>query len=218
MSGEFCRKFPKRVIDWEKGTGTRYALRFSCPFVQKRLFNYFSRELFNDMGRIFTPFEDMKDTITETGLNVKNLMRRYEKHIAKNRSWMFKDAPRRKDMRIMEAVFHFNLYEYLVSFFESYGSKIWPEFPTGNGKVDILIDHGKKLYALEIKTYRDEPAYKKALAQAAKYGKSLGLDEIYLIELVEFMPDEYREKYEAEYKDENTAVSVFPVFVATGDV
>ncbi|MCP4344154.1 MAG: AAA family ATPase, partial [Desulfobacterales bacterium] len=50
------------VIDLEKSGG--FFTKFSCPFVQKRLFNYFSHELFSYMGSIFEPFEDTKDTIT----------------------------------------------------------------------------------------------------------------------------------------------------------
>ncbi|MDM8539365.1 hypothetical protein QUF70_21635, partial [Desulfobacterales bacterium HSG17] len=155
------------VIDVEANND--FLIKFPSPFVQKRLFNYFSHELFHFMGILFEPFEDMDHIVTETHLNIKNLMRRYEKHLQKNRDWMLKDAPRRSDLKIYEAVFHFNLYEYLMRFFESYQTKVWPEFPTGNGKVDIFIEHGGNTYALEIKSYRDKPAYEQALTQAAKY-------------------------------------------------
>jgi hypothetical protein len=205
------------VIDKEE-TGVERFVKFPCPFVQKRLFNYFSHELFSYMGQIFEPFVDMSDTITEAELNIKNLIRRYEKHLQKNRHWMLKDAPRRSDLKIYEAVFHFNLYEYLVRFFGSYKtSRVWPEFPTGNGKVDILIQHGGLLYPLEVKSYKDEPAYQDALRQAARYGKSLGGDRIYLIVFVEYIPDEYRLKYEVDYQNEDTGVTVSPVFAATGE-
>jgi hypothetical protein len=131
---------------------------------------------------------------------------------------MLKEAPRRSDLRIYEAVFHFNLYEYLVRFFGSYRTtKVWPEFPTGNGKVDILIRHGGKLHALEIKSYKDEPAFHQAVQQAARYANSLGQTRIHLIVFVESIPDDIREKYEADCPDEETGVTVSPVFVATGE-
>ena len=204
------------VIDTEEIGNTIY-VRFSNPFTQKRLFNYFSNELFREMGRIFTPFEDMGDTITETGLNIKNLMRRYEKHIGANRSWMFREAPRRSDLRIMEAVFHFNLYEYLRGFLDRKKARVWPEFPTGNGKIDIFIQYAGKTHGLEVKSYTDESDFRDAIRQAAKYGKSLGLSEIYLIEFVQSVPDEYREKFETPVTDDETGLTVFPVFVATGE-
>jgi len=204
------------VIGREKA-GRKFFVRFPCPFVQKRLFNHFSHQLFPNMGRLYEPFEDVDEIVTESALNVRKLMRRYEKHLRKNRDWMLKDAPRRSDLRIYEAVFHFNLYEYLVRFFGSYDTRIWPEFPTGNGKVDILVMHGGTLYALELKSYRDKPAYQKALREAAKYGKELETKTVHLIVFVEYVSDEHRREYETDYQDEKTGVTVEPVFVATGN-
>jgi len=204
------------VIDREEHE-KKFFIRFPCSFVQKRLFNYFSYHLFPHIGTIYEPFEDVEDIITETTLDVKKLMRRYEKYLQKNREWLLKDAPRRSDLKIYEAVFHFNLYEYLVRFFGSYKTKVWPEFPTGNGKVDILIAHGDLLYALEIKSYKDKPAYHQALEQAAVYAEQLKSDRIYLIVFVEYINDEYRSRYENDYQDKKSCVTVVPVFVATGN-
>ncbi|QTA79454.1 AAA ATPase-like domain-containing protein [Desulfonema limicola] len=203
------------VIDPEKQDKTY--IRFSCPFVQKRLFNYFSYELFRYMGKILEPFEDTSDTITETGLNITNLLRRYERHLKKNREWMFQDAPRRKDLRIYEAVFHFNLYEFINSFLANKKAKVWPEFPTGNGKIDLMIQYAGKLYGLELKSYTDDSDFRISLQQAARYGKTLKLDLIWLVEFVEYIPEGYREKYEQEYNDKDSGVVVKPVFVATGE-
>ncbi len=84
------------VIDSEKA-GREIYVRFSSPFVQKRLFNYFAYELFGYMGKLIEPFEDLDDTFAEDGLNIRNLMRRFEIHLKKNREWLLKDAPKRKD-------------------------------------------------------------------------------------------------------------------------
>jgi len=192
-------------------------VRFSCPFVQKRLFDYFSDELFGYMGKIHEPFEDMSNTITEKTLNIRNLMRRFEIHLKKNREWLLDEAPRRKDMRIFEAVFHFNLYRYLCEFLESKHAKVWPEFPTGNGKIDILIKYAECTYALELKTYTDEGRYRESLKQAAAYGKQLGLLEVSLIFFVEYIDDANREKYEAVFADKENNVLVKSVFVTVGD-
>jgi hypothetical protein len=203
------------IVEREKQNGQNY-LRFSCPFVQKRLFGYFSRELFPHLGTLFEPFEDVRHILTDTDLDVKALIRRYEQHLQKNRGWMLANAPRRSDGRIYEAVFHFNLYEFLIRFFDSYPTKIWPEFPTGNGKVDILIDHGGTLHALEIKSYKDQPAFRQALTQAAGYGASLKMDRIHLVVFVDGITDAHRETYEVDVTDQAAQVTVSPVFVDTG--
>ncbi|OQX05786.1 MAG: hypothetical protein BWK80_51715, partial [Desulfobacteraceae bacterium IS3] len=94
--------------------------------------------------------------------------------------------------------------------------KVYPEFPTGNGKIDIIIRYKEKVYGIELKTYTDESGYKDALIQAAGYGKQLGLSEIYLVFFVEYIDDENRLRYEADYQDKITGVKVMPIFAETG--
>ncbi len=204
------------VIDTEETDDDLY-VRFSSPFVQKRLFNYFSRELFPDMGRLIELFDDLSDIFTPGGLHIGSLIRRYEKYLRKNREWLLKDAPRRKDLRVTEAVYHFNLYEFLKGFFAGKKARVWPEFPTGNGEIDLIIEYGGTRYGLELKSFTDESNYRESLKQAARYGKSLKLSVIWLIVFVEDIPDEYREKYEKDYMDKKTRVTVKPVFAATGE-
>ncbi|MCP4351009.1 MAG: hypothetical protein GY795_36545 [Desulfobacterales bacterium] len=205
------------VIDRETENETDYYVRFACPFVQKRLFNYFARSLFGYMGKLHEPFEDMDDTVTGDGLNIVNLMRRFQTYLKKNREWLLEDAPKRKDLRVFEAVYHFNLYRYLCDFLETRRAKVWPEFPTGNGAVDIIIKYADRIYALELKSYTDGAGYREALDQAARYGKQLELSEISLVFFVEYIDDANREKYEKEYIDRQTRVRVIPIFVETGN-
>ncbi|MFQ5616458.1 MAG: hypothetical protein ACE5GO_08370, partial [Anaerolineales bacterium] len=205
------------VIDLERTTKTTRHVKFACPFVQKRLFNYFSDELFLGMSRVYAPFESLEDTITEDSLDVANLLRRYERYLKMNHSWLLKDAPRRADLRIHEAVYHFNLYMYLKSFLQGYDGQVFPEFPTGNGKIDLIIRYSGRVYGLELKSYTSHRKYRAALPKAARYGRQLGLDEITLAFFVEVIDETNREKYEAIYHDDETGVTVRPVFVATGD-
>lgn len=203
------------VIDREKG-GTDLHVKFASPFVQKRLFNYFSVDLFSSMGQLHEPFENLDNAITDTDLNIKNLAKLYETYLKKNSSWLLEDVPRRKDLRVYEAVFHFNLYSYLDKFLRSWGARVVPEFPTGNGKIDLIITHAGKTYGVELKTYSTERNYKEALTQAAKYGKQLELAEISLVFFVEYADEKSREKYEKEYRDKETKVTVKPIFIETG--
>ncbi len=203
------------VIDQEVIHETERYLKFPCPFVQKRLFNYFARELFRDIGRLYDPFESLADVFTSAGLDIKALLRRYQVYLQQNRSWLLKDAPRRHDLRIYEAVYHFNLYMYLKQFLNSYDGQVHPEFPTGNGQIDLIMRYEGKLYGLEVKSFSNERDYQKALLQAAGYGQQLGLAEITLAFFVERVDEANRAKYEVVYHDATTGVTVLPVFVDT---
>ena len=204
------------VIDIEEGAERLYA-RFPCPFIQKRLFNYFAGELFDRPAQLYDPFADLSAVITEEGLNVAGLLRLYEEYLGRHRERLLADVPRRRtDFRPYEAVYHFNLYVYLDKFLEQYGGRVWPEFPTGNGKVDLLIKYAGRRYAVEVKSFASVYEYRRALRQAARYGAELGLEEITLALFVEAVDEENRARYEVEYVDEGNGVRVRPVFVETG--
>jgi len=192
-------------------------VKFPCPYIQKQLFSYFARELYHEeMVGLYDPFEDLSDTITDESLNIPQLLHRYEQHLQANRDQVLKNAPRREDLRVYEAVFHFHFYLYLVSFLRSYEAQVQPEFPTGNGSIDLLIRHAEQLFGLELKSFADIRQYHKALIQAAKYGKQLGVLEIWLVLFIETVDEKNRQRFEADYTDNETGVIVHPVFVQTG--
>ena len=85
-------------------------VKFACPYIQKQLFNHFARELYPKMDRLYSPFEDLSDTITEQNINIPRLLQRYEQYLQANREIVLRDAPRRKnDLRVFEAVFQFRI-------------------------------------------------------------------------------------------------------------
>ena len=195
----------------------KFVIRFSNPFVQKRLFNYFSNELFKDMGQLVEPMDDLSDAFAEDGLDISSIIQRYQDYLVRNRHWLFKDAPRRKDLRLYEAVFHFNIYMFLFNLVERHGGRVFPEFPTGNGKIDIIVKYKGKTYGIELKSFSASSAYSSSLKQSAHYGRQLGLHEIHLVLFIEAVDKENRKKYEAPYTDEMTGVTVSPMFVQTGE-
>ena len=200
----------------EHSPGEKY-VQFPSPYIQKRLFGYFARELYAEPSRLYGPFEDISDTVTETTLNLRRLLQRYEQYLQTNREMVLKDAPRRKDdLRVFEAVFHFHLYQYLNSFLYSYDARVQAEFPTGNGQIDLLIRHAGQLFGLELKSFTDQRAYRKGLEQAAKYARQLDMAEIWLAMFVEAVDDTNRARFEADYSDAESGVCVHPVFVQTG--
>lgn len=203
------------VIDQELVNETKRYIKFPCPFVQKQLFNFFAVQIFGQEGQLYPPFTDLSQTITETSLNIANLLTLHETYIQKNKGWLYQNAPRRADLRLYEAVYHFNLYAYLQRFMMRYGGNIWPEFPTGNGKVDLLLRYADQLFALEVKSFVDDYEYKKGLTQAARYAHQLHLPTITLILFVEAVDEANRRKYETPYPDPQTRVVVEPRFVVT---
>jgi hypothetical protein len=205
------------VIDFETEKAGKSYAKFPSPFVQKRLFNYFAYEIFDYMGSLYDPFDEMEDAVTDNDINIRNIIKRYRIHLKKNKKWIFEKAPRRSDMRVYEAVFHFNLYMYLSGFMRSFDGEVYPEFPTGNGIIDLIVKYADKTYGIEVKTYTNRAKYKKSLSQASLYGKQLKLKEISLIFFVESITDEIRKKYETDYYDADTGVKVLPIFVETGE-
>jgi len=205
------------VISVEEVSISENEVKFPCPYVQKRLFNYFARELYHEMDRLSDPFEDLSETITENSLNIPKLLQRYEQYLQENQELVLKNAPRRRDdLRVYEAVFHFHIYLYLTSFLRIYDAQVQPEFPTGNGQIDLLIRHAGQLFGLELKSFANQRAYRKALIQAAEYGQQLGVTSIWLVLFIESVDEKNRERFEVDYTDDVTGVTVFPQFVQTG--
>ena len=205
------------IADKEVVDQTHYYIKFSSPFVQKRLFNYFSYEMFRQMGTLVEPFTNLDEVITDRDLNIKNLLGLYQEYLVKNKDWLFKETPRRSDLKIFEAVYHFNLFSYMNEFLRDKGGFVIPEFPTGNGKIDLLIKYKGKLYGIELKSYKDQPGFKIALKQAALYGKQLQLTEVFLSVFVPYIDEKSRAKYEVDYLDEDLGVNVKPIFIVTGN-
>jgi AAA-like domain len=205
------------IITNEIGEDNRYYIRFSSPFVQKRLFNYFSYDIFKELGQLVPPFSDLDHIMNPQGLEIRELMKLYQSYLQENSSWLFKEVPRRSDMRIYEAVFHFNLYAYLDRLLPTKNSHVLPEFPTGNGKIDLLIRFNDNRYGIELKSFTHRAAFKDALQQAASYGKKLGLKEIYLVVFVETINESSRKQYEVDCIDPATQVTVKPFFIITGN-
>ena len=203
------------VIDEEVVDKRKFYVKFPSPFVQKRLFNHFARDIFHDTGALFPPFTKLTQILTPTGLKVKEMLRLYEQYVQKNHAWLFQDAPRRTDLRLYEAVYHFNLFMWLERFLQRPGGRVYPEFPTGNGQIDLLIRYQRQVYGVELKSFTSDFDYHAALQQAARYARQLQLVTITVVFFVEAVDDETRAQYEAPYQDAASGVTVEPVLVTT---
>ncbi|HLP57347.1 MAG TPA: ATP-binding protein [Candidatus Deferrimicrobium sp.] len=207
------------VIEPQTAAGDDSYVKFASPFVQKRLFNYFSGEIFKEMGQLVVDaFMDVKEVIFPDHMDIPAMLNLYQSYLDKNKVWLFKDAPRRSDLRIYEAVFHFNLYAYLDELLRGKKVRVFPEFPTGNGKIDLLLQYNEMIYGIELKSFVDQTAYKMALVQAAQYADRLGLREIYLVSFIESIDDANKKKYETPFQYPGSDVTVYPIFIQTGEL
>ena len=195
------------------GIKTQYT-KFSNPFVQKRLFDRFCYEYFDYIGRLYDPLLELDDIFLETELNVYGLLKLYEIYLKNNKHWLDKNLPIRSDGRFYETFYHFNLFRWLFDMMYHSDGYVVPEFPTGNGKIDLIVKYAGKNYALELKSFGKFSEIKKHIVKAALYGQQLKLTEVYLIYFYDFvLPKERLEKYETHVLDVTTGVLVKPVFL-----
>jgi hypothetical protein len=174
--------------------------RFTSSFVQQCLYEALSDELFGDSTLIpaLDPLDDLADVfegpvlsgVEGACLDLPALLRRYTDYLGRLKAkginpW--KEQPRRKtDFHLTEAVGHFHLFTWLQA---AIGRRcvVSPEFPTGNGKVDIHLRCGEKRGLLEVKSFVDAYQAKLDRIQAARYAKNLGFETV---TLATFLPVE----------------------------
>ena len=93
--------------------------------------------------------------------------------------------------------------------------RVYPEFPTGNGQIDLLIRYQGQVYGLELKSFTSDFDYRAALGQAARYARRLEIATITVVFFVEAVDDANRARYEVPYQDADSGVTVEPVLVTT---
>ncbi len=204
------------IISYEKSGGLLY-VRFPGQFIQEKLFDHFSGELVQHGSQLLAdPFTDLAPIVNKEEINIRRLLEQYQEYYTHNREHLTQYAQRRVDLAVMEVVYHFQLYSWLDSFLRNFGTVVLPEFPTGNGKIDLLLRHGSRLYGLELKSFAQLYLLEQNIMQASAYGSSLGLAEITLVIFTDRpVPDRVRENYtEPRMFEDSAAVNVF--FLMTG--
>jgi hypothetical protein len=167
------------VDDREHPNGQRSVCRFSSPFVQLALYSSFTRDMFGDKGPLPSiPVGDpLDDVFTPQGLCILPLLERYRDYLQRLKDngidpWV--GQPRRQDLHYTEAVGHFHLYAWLQNALTGRVS-ISPEFPTGNGKVDLVLQSKWGMALIEVKSFTQTWELQRYREQAAAYAKKLGL-------------------------------------------
>jgi len=200
----------ERIVD-TKGKKTSIC-RFSSPFVQTCLYNAFTYDIVGDRMPILAldPLDELEDVFEEVQLNLPALLRRYKDYLIRLKAkglnpW--KEQPRRADMHLTEAVGHFHLYAWLQA---AVGRRciISPEFPTGNGRVDLHLRCGEKLGIVEVKSFVDASEAKAARVQAARYAKSLDVDAVTVALFVPVENEDVLQKISGNEKIDGVRVTV----------
>ena len=180
---------------------------FSSPFIQQRLYNALTYDFVGEDTPTYPLAlgDDLSD-VFEAGLNLERLIPRYKDYLkrlkAKNIS-PFRDFPKRSDLNIYEAGGHFHLYHWLMNVLGKI-CQIVPEFPTGNGRVDLHIRCKEQEGIIEVKSFRDMATLKQGKLQAAHYAKKLGINNVVIVVFVHGV-----EEKEAEIlKDDRTIEGV----------
>ena len=189
-----------------------YVCRFASPFIQLRLYNALTYELIGDRtpALALEPLDELEDVLEGAELKVTALLERYKDYLARLKDrginpW--KDQPRRKDLHYTEAVGHFHLYHWLQN---AVGRicVISPEFPTGNGKVDLHLKCGDKSGLIEVKSFTGALQLKESRKQAADYAKKCGLEAVAVALFAPLNDEAVLEKLSAQEVIDKVTVAV----------
>jgi len=166
-----------------------WVCRFSSPFVQNCLFDAFTADMVGDRMPLLAlePLDDLSDVFDTPELNVPALLERYKAYLKRLKAkginpW--KDQPRRADLHYTEYAGHFHLYFWLKN---AVGRQcvISPEFPTGNGRVDLHLQCRDRQAVIEVKSFRNMAELAHSREQAATYARKLGFSRITLAVFVQ---------------------------------
>jgi hypothetical protein len=176
------------VIDRQEAVDARgeytEVCRFANPFIQLRVYNALTRDMLGDDLPILAldPLDDLADVFDTAEIDLPALLERYKAYLTRLKArglnpWQ--DQPRRSDLRYTEAVGHFHLYFWLQNAVGRLCG-VSPEFPTGNGRVDLHLRCKDRRAVIEVKSFRDQAELRHSRDQAANYARRLGLPTITL--------------------------------------
>jgi hypothetical protein len=171
------------ILEISPNGDRQYVCRFSSKFVQQCLYDALCSEIIGHGMPILAlePLDELTDVFEGTFLNLPALLNRYKDYLARLKAQgmnPWQEQPRRQtDLKLTEAVGHFHLFSWLR---EAVGERciVSPEFPTGNGKVDLHLRCGEQKGIIEVKSFVKSYQLKLDQKQAADYAKNLGLARV----------------------------------------
>ncbi len=192
--------------------------KFASPFIQRCLYDALGRDLigYRSPIRALQPTDALTDVFEGPTLNLPALLNRYKDYLKRLKAagvnpWKeqpLKESPRRKtDLHLTEAVGHFHLYAWLQ---KAVGRRcvVSPEFPTGNGKVDLHLKCREMRGIIEVKSFVDAWQAKLDREKAAQYAKSLNFSEVTLATFLTVEDEAVLEQFSVEEIIDGVKVTV----------
>jgi hypothetical protein len=213
--------FMHGLITYEKVRQLRvikYICRFSSPYVQTCLYTVFTNDVSKThSGQVMAidPLDYMEDVFDSKDLNIPALLERYKKYLKRlkdNDENPWANQPRRKtDFHLTEAVGHFHLYHWLKLALDG-TCDVMPEFPTGNGKVDLHIKcKADKKGLIEVKSFVNPLKVNDAIIQASEYALQTNYTEITIAMFAPFTDEEVLNKISVSKTVDNVNVNVVAI-------
>ncbi len=189
---------------------------YSSPFIQTCLYHALSAELLDQRKKLLAlpPLDDLADVFSGPQLNLPALLQRYKNYLYRLKEQgtnPWKEQPSRcTDLHLTEAVGHFHLFSWLQEVVNEY-CLVSPEFPTGNGRVDIHLRCGEQRGIIEVKSFARQSRLVADKRQAAEYAIQLGLDRVTVALFIPVLEEDVLEQLSSTEVVEGVTVSVVAV-------
>ncbi len=187
------------TLETSQNGDRQYVCRFTSKFVQRCLYDALNQEIIGPETPILAlePLDELTEVFGGTFLNLPALLTRYKDYLARLKTQginPWEQQPRRKsDLKLTEAVGQFHLFSWLR---DAVGRRcvVSPEFPTGNGKVDLHLRCGSQRGIIEVKSFVGRYQIQSDRQQAADYAKSLGIDRVTIALFIPVLEETVLEK------------------------
>ena len=141
------------------------------PLYSKSLITAFRPLLSGESKHYVTAHDTFRDYVTERGLNLSALLKKYRDYIQRRGFHAF------DTQQLKEGAWHYSLDNFLTFFLEQLGGESFVEVPSGRGRTDILILYRQQKSIIETKVFTSLTRFENGKQQLADYLTTEGLQE-----------------------------------------
>jgi len=165
------------------------------PLYYKTMYAKFKPLINGEQRYMITLKDTIKTYITQDGgIDLNKLLERYIRYIEQRGGIMFSGR------NYYEGVYQYNLDQFLSTYVEIIGGKVYPEAQIGGGRVDLLVNVNNKEYLIEVKSNIWYDEYEKGKRQLLEYIKRRGLNEGWYVIFEKEIEESKYEREEIEGK------------------